>query len=617
SPAPPKVRGIAPGSAADFRRREANRLAAERSRSRQHEKFAALEMAARVLGEENLRLKQEIARLEDEAEEEAEEEKGETHHEEMDDDNSPGVNVDVDVEAQVQEAIAASTSRSQETQQASHSRTILAALMSGAEMSSVDDAFRGAGEEAEASWMDGVEDLFKETESGRLGELAAVAAGAGGGERDSATPQPAAKEDSALVSTDQGARGHAMHSFAHVSMNTDMEALLKDDLATTLSRLEQLSHGEAGLDTQFPYSSDPETLQQRTRQVEEGISRLESEIEVLREVVLRMGDEKRGEETALASVVGEIQALGMDGGEKERERVAVVLKSIRGYIGAQLGGSAQDAITYPAAQLSTPFSSPSIARRRRGRPSKDAQPRPNNHWYRPSPDTALQSLEHGEDGEPEIESTPHPVPRRTRGKSGLSQQVLPPALPPASPPRQEDLEAIAATDEFILSHLTAHHDSSSFAAHFLHDPEHVDLEPHQPLRELEAQLHDADATPAASATPNVLSRLKQGPPGSCDICGRTETSVWRKLTLGGEDHKVCNACGLYHNKFGVIRPPELWGDGKSVKKRKAGTRLRNPGPDERNGKKARKDENGMEDHAEGHGPDMGLMAMGDFVGVDV
>lgn len=33
------------------------------------------------------------------------------------------------------------------------------------------------------------------------------------------------------------------------------------------------------------------------------------------------------------------------------------------------------------------------------------------------------------------------------------------------------------------------------------------------------------------------------------------------------------ACGLYHAKFGVIRPPELWGDGKSVKKRKASARV--------------------------------------------
>lgn len=32
---------------------------------------------------------------------------------------------------------------------------------------------------------------------------------------------------------------------------------------------------------------------------------------------------------------------------------------------------------------------------------------------------------------------------------------------------------------------------------------------------------------------------------------------------------ILQACGLYHSKFGVIRPPELWGDGKSLKKRRS------------------------------------------------
>ena len=50
----------------------------------------------------------------------------------------------------------------------------------------------------------------------------------------------------------------------------------------------------------------------------------------------------------------------------------------------------------------------------------------------------------------------------------------------------------------------------------------------------------SDETMARVETSSVLSRLKKGVTGSCDICGRTETSVWRKLTLGGEDHKVCN-----------------------------------------------------------------------------
>lgn len=38
---------------------------------------------------------------------------------------------------------------------------------------------------------------------------------------------------------------------------------------------------------------------------------------------------------------------------------------------------------------------------------------------------------------------------------------------------------------------------------------------------------------------------------------------------------MCSACGLYQRRFGVIRPPSLWGDGEAVKKRRAPT-----GPDD-------------------------------------
>lgn len=50
------------------------------------------------------------------------------------------------------------------------------------------------------------------------------------------------------------------------------------------------------------------------------------------------------------------------------------------------------------------------------------------------------------------------------------------------------------------------------------------------------------------------------------------------------------ACGLYHAKFGILRPHELWGDGKSVKKRKAASRA-SVGYD--NGKRKRKADMGQ------------------------
>lgn len=53
---------------------------------------------------------------------------------------------------------------------------------------------------------------------------------------------------------------------------------------------------------------------------------------------------------------------------------------------------------------------------------------------------------------------------------------------------------------------------------------------------------------------------------------------------------LISACGLYHTKFGVIRPPELWGDGKLVKKRRPGTRPSRGGADDSSKKRRKKGE---------------------------
>jgi hypothetical protein len=41
-------------------------------------------------------------------------------------------------------------------------------------------------------------------------------------------------------------------------------------------------------------------------------------------------------------------------------------------------------------------------------------------------------------------------------------------------------------------------------------------------------------------------RFKQGPPGSCDICSRTETTVWRKIRHDDQDLHVCNRTSIDH-----------------------------------------------------------------------
>ena len=59
----------------------------------------------------------------------------------------------------------------------------------------------------------------------------------------------------------------------------------------------------------------------------------------------------------------------------------------------------------------------------------------------------------------------------------------------------------------------------------------------------------------------------------------------------GEVEKLITACGMYHIKTGQIRPPELWGDGKLIRKRRKSTHPRNTRDD--NGKRFKSQE-GME-----------------------
>lgn len=137
------------------------------------------------------------------------------------------------------------------------------------------------------------------------------------------------------------------------------------------------------------------------------------------------------------------------------------------------------------------------------------------------------------------------------------------------PDEQDTTEAVNRAEAYILSHLNASNatdqdvvpHSEREDAIRLESTSFADFLPAQEAleRQAEASQHgDGDAF-GQSASSNgqkhelvhvgqgnqdiplsVLSRLKQGPPGSCDICMRTETTVWRKLVLGGIDHKVCN-----------------------------------------------------------------------------
>jgi hypothetical protein len=187
TPGERKRKVLFPGSAADFRRKEANRLAADRSRSRAQEKRISLENTAKSLEEENKKLLTEISKLEallPDTEPVSAHQSLVTNAHNGQSHSSMADNTLHDQQAigHVTPAIGVGMGQSMHAAndaQDSHSRTILAALMSAG---SVNEAFSlGAGDENDDAWMQGVEEMFKEAESsGRLGELAALATGRNG-----------------------------------------------------------------------------------------------------------------------------------------------------------------------------------------------------------------------------------------------------------------------------------------------------------------------------------------------------------------------------------------------------------------------------------------------------
>ena len=337
SAVPKRVRGIIPGSAADFRRREANRLAAERSRSRQHDKVSALVTAAQTLADEKARLEKEISRLEKDGEAAI-----------------PG-----------EKSMVFATENTQEAQN-THSRTILAALMSG-----VDASFHGTADGAdtetdEASWTH-VENLVKEAESnGRLGELATVAAGQGDGPALVPEDTPAEtvdKSETSRQALSQNGSGYnsisaatAMASAVAVAINAEMEKLLRDDLARTRAAIARTEREMARSRREAPthefdedrqtalslpadiVSADVDILNLRSAEMKTYIETLQAELPALREIVVHMRDAIIEDEKQLASVVGELQALDLNGGEAEKAKLSNILKSIGGYVGNILGG---------------------------------------------------------------------------------------------------------------------------------------------------------------------------------------------------------------------------------------------------------------------------------------
>ncbi|ODN94685.1 hypothetical protein L198_04826 [Cryptococcus wingfieldii CBS 7118] len=634
---PSKARGTVPGSAADFRRREANRLAADRSRSRQAEKHSALDNAARVLQEENTRLKEQILALESAGAVAASEEYSHVEHES--EEPVAGPSRTAEIEHHDDEA--------QDDQEA-HSHTILAALT---DITGVDFS-----EGNEANWMQGMESFLKDsTESGRLGELAAVATG---GEDNEAHP---VNEKTGVSYPLPGQVAPNPAIILAAALNTEIECLVMEDLAFTKAAIVRIEHqisslaGNHGLrhadnardivGDLLPdalYADDAELMEQTNDNLVHTIADLEAALPGVRDDFIKAREEKAGEERRIAELVQEIKNLGTANAE-DKAKVDVALRSIGGYVVNILDEQEnQQQTTY----------SPALARRRRGRPPKSDISRTFYQSFLIPPHSSSGLDERGKAR----------LLRGLRKSSYLSQTITiterssqqfegsneePRTLDAAeqSDKAQEETtaEAVNRAEAYILSQL-----DSQLPPHSPHEhPEHregedmrlesesfVDFLPPQdeapsssagntdnvypPPMSTPMARHASLQASASPLAPSVLSRLRQGPPGSCDICTRTETTVWRKLTLGGVDYKVCNACGLYHSKFGVIRPPELWGDGKSLKKRR--TTVRAEGEDYSRKRPKRQDgphEHDALDTEEGNVYESDLRDMGSEVKVGV
>lgn len=120
-------------------------------------------------------------------------------------------------------------------------------------------------------------------------------------------------------------------------------------------------------------------------------------------------------------------------------------------------------------------------------------------------------------------------------------------------------EGVTPTPEqYILSHLQdsstfsrflpqnhngVDHASTSETAAVEADPaedDNVITQSASPDRAIRGQTKGSGRPAPREYSPSILETLRKGPTGSCDICGRTETSVWRKLPLAGDVLKVCN-----------------------------------------------------------------------------
>lgn len=293
--------------AADPVRREANRRAAERSRGRQQEKIVALEMAVQTLSDENLRFKDEIARLE--GRDAAPETLSSAEHQ-------PSVVAQTESNQSLDAAAAAAVASQVQNQH------FLELLAQGGDI----------------PWAQ----LLSESEAeadGRLGQLAAVASNQAGEEPPHAAPAPSSE-----LATSIKANPAPVSSAA---LTAELEKSLQEEIASVKNAIARADRELArrrgqpvfGDDPEGPYEptyaefyeADDAVLAEHSAKAEIDTAELQTQTSVLREVIGRMRTSMEEEESKLLPLEEELRTLNVDG-QRDREGVTAVLCALRGYI---------------------------------------------------------------------------------------------------------------------------------------------------------------------------------------------------------------------------------------------------------------------------------------------
>nr|XP_018260907.1 uncharacterized protein I303_06624 [Kwoniella dejecticola CBS 10117]OBR83065.1 hypothetical protein I303_06624 [Kwoniella dejecticola CBS 10117] len=672
---------VVPNSAADFRRREANRLAAERSRSRTSEKYNNLEVAAKSWKAENERLRAQIAELENPNGANIGQfgsdlgEASQDHRNEADEDRNGS------------SAAGEGNHTTRQEEQEAHSNTILAALTGISEA----DFSEAANEE---SWMQDMSALIKQSEaSGRLAELAVVATG----QKDPSSAEVSQQHQNQHDQTtqpidpdvldkveDRQQHPESAESFKQklipspannpiialaAAINTEVERIIMEDLAITKAAIATLekqikaqkngeipsSDGQENIEASLPSSvsySDVEELTNYSKAVAAQTDQVKEDLPALHQELIGLRDEKTGHEKGVVELIKEVKALEITD-EEDKSAFISGLKGLGTYVEILLSDPRDDYLVYTTGLYSTP----AIARRRRGRPPKGDLSRTFYQSFLLKYTPPSRSDRHGSATQLENESSPgakRKMSRRPRQsklhreaekeilqnaaldvteveveKDNDTSQIQVPSqnqnqatqvqdamtIDTAQPDQGATEEAVKRAEQLILSQLVQDHPDNhqnpehpnvdvptSFAEFF---PAQEELERHAANLSASNQGDPSSSNPSLAGdvisivretqdehpvpglggqvSESALARLKKGPPGSCDICTRTFTTVWRKLVLGNETYRVCNPCGLYHKKFGVIRPSELWDDNNSIRRRRVGPRASTKSKDDEEG----------------------------------